>query len=818
MKKIKQLMSAAILSIMASTAVSQTVDQTTDNLITGTWSNTVTNTTVVPGDGSHTQNSGPVPIYNPDTNSITFSYSQYTVSQTIAINQALSGTGIVVGGYNYSWQYYNQDWNRGTLSANISLYSSSNSLLESRNYSMGLTTAGWTTMSGTQNFNSIYDATTLGNIGISFTGRDDRFWAGYYGPMVRNVSLSLNYGVDQCVVNPQSSPTCPGYKTYYTFGDDSYAVVPIPFGYPLYGRVFTHSIFFDNGVVSFYDPLTESARLGGQQYWSESLNNNLGSQFYYSIMPLWTDLAPDGNTKLYTQSDNTYMRYTWENIQQWGHSNRPNTFSLEIRPSGYLGIQYDKINIEGYPITAGVVGNASLGEWHQTFRSEGTSVVTGGIGNWSLDYTQPTDCSNALNNPACPGYAEAYLQQQCTISALYSPSCPGYAQAYYDQQCSINPLYDVNCPGYATAYYNYQCSIDPLYHTGCPGYEQAYFDQQCSINPLYSNQCTGYEQAYFDQQCGLNGLYSTACPNYADAFYVQQCSISPLYDTGCTGYQQAFFDQQCSINSLYSTSCPNYAAAYFDQQCSISALYNSSCPGYAEAYFSQQCTADPLYNNQCPNYAEAYAKKNILNIGSTAPAVESPVVAATVESSTPQLIADPVVNQTITTTTTSASPAQPAAAVQLVAAPQTATATASTSEEKKEEPKTETAASDSAATATASTSENKDQPKTNRQALAERRLEAARAKAIEDGKQLAGRMGEAASMEAQIQIQGVVLAAMGFVPGFDSYARSTIPDGVGYRPFVIYPGQRTVDNPAGRRFLTGADARHQEMVEQQYAR
>jgi hypothetical protein len=147
---------------------------------------------------------------------------------------------------------------------------------------------------------------------------------------------------------------------------------------------------------------------------------------------------------------------------------------------------------------------------------------------------------------------------------------------------------------------------------------------------------------------------------------------------------------------------------------------------------------------------------------------------------------------------------------------------AAKTEEKKEETKEETKTADSkestTTTTTASSSDNKDQPKTTRQQLAERRLEAARAKAVEDGKQLAGKMGEAASLEAQIQVQGVVMAAMGFVPGFDTYGRASIPDVVGYKPFEIYRGQRNVDNPAGRRFLTGADRRHQEIVDQQYAR
>jgi hypothetical protein len=38
------------------------------------------------------------------------------------------------------------------------------------------------------------------------------------------------------------------------------------------------------------------------------------------------------------------------------------------------------------------------------------------------------------------------------LNALYDPSCPGYTQAYFNQQCSLNSLYDRGCSGYNEAY------------------------------------------------------------------------------------------------------------------------------------------------------------------------------------------------------------------------------------------------------------------------------------------------------------------------------------------------------------------------------
>jgi hypothetical protein len=540
-------------------------------------------------------------------------------------------------------------------------------------------------------------------------------------------------------------------KTFYNIPDDGYAIVPIPFGFPFYGRLFTHSIMFDNGVVSFYDPTTESARLGGQQFNAFPLNNNIGSNFHYSIMPLWTDLVGNANSKFYTQTDNsTYLKYSWQDVQQWGYSDRLNSFSLEIKPTGFFGVTYDKVNIGGYPVTVGHVGDASAGEWSQIYHQPSSGSTTlSNLLSWSVGSTgDALDCSNPLNDVSCPGYADAYYNQQCSISALYDPSCPGYDTAYLEQQCNTNSLYSALCPGYAFAYLEQQCSIDPLYSTTCDGYDTAYFNQQCGLNPLYNNQCLGYD----------------------DAYYVQQCTLDPLYDSGCTGYETAFYDQQCTLDPLY----------------------DSGCPGYETAFYNQQCFLNALYDRLCPNYATEYTKQNLIKpvetmTISTVPSIEPTTNLAT--SSTPSSIGV-------------------AAAVQLTPQP--------TSTQELTNVISPSSLSSSTTTSASTNTETKREVSPTRQALAERRLAAARSKAIEDGKKSAEEMGNATSLEQQMEVQNVVLSVMGFVPGFDVYSQAVVPDGIGYKPFTIYDNQRNIDTPAARRLLSGSDRLHKEMIDAQY--
>jgi hypothetical protein len=86
-------------------------------------------------------------------------------------------------------------------------------VLESFNYDYNQNLPSFTTFSGTQLFNNRYDPSSTSGINVSFTGKDQNFWAGYYGPRVHVDNLSLLYTLkpDPCIADPLSSPICPGY-------------------------------------------------------------------------------------------------------------------------------------------------------------------------------------------------------------------------------------------------------------------------------------------------------------------------------------------------------------------------------------------------------------------------------------------------------------------------------------------------------------------------------------------------------------------------------------------------------------------------------
>jgi hypothetical protein len=840
---IRQLISAVVLLIATSAAVAQTVE-TTPNLVTNIRGTSGTDVWLGTGGNSQlngvhpitlwgccTSYSGSSPFFdtsttngNGDSGQIIWSFGNVAVNYIIGINTALAnaGTGIQINGYNWRYDVRNMNGGSGqngvdTLTASSRLWNSTYTtvlLQQSRTHN---TTMDWTTFSGTVTAATPHPLANVGNLQLEFRASDSGFWNGYYGPQIRDVQASFNYTatpVDPCVANPQSSPSCPGY----TLISDN--LVPWPNHWTTNGQSINQTYAINQALSAAGAGVVIHGFNYGYQY-------NLGSS--------WTQCTA------HNQDGSCSWTMTFNPRVDVNLSIRSNT-NTQIHGITHTEIAVNTGNQRrdfqyrfSSPRDILTLGNFNF--------SASTSHNATVFGMYSRAAYVIDECvANPLSSTTCPGYAQAYLDQQCSANTLYSSQCPGYAQAYFTQQCGLNTLYDPACPGYAQAFYNYQCNLNALYHIGCPGYAAAYFDQQCGLDPLYNNACPGHAAAYFDQQCTANSLYNYACPGYADAYYVQQCTLDPLYDSGCTGYDtaflaqqcslntlydsacpgydQAYFDQQCSISALYDQTCPGYAAAYFDQQCgldplynnacpgytqafynlqcSISALYDSGCPGYAQAFFDQQCGLDPLYNNQCPGYAQAYALKFVVNAPSanTAPAAEEITAVAAAEESVVIAAAETA------PPAATASPSEPAAPVQLIAEP----AAAAT------QPATAPAPAKTEAAAAA--------PRTTRQALAEQRLAAAREqaaqKAQENPEAVTAEMDSAGSFEQQTVIQNVVLGAMGFVAGFDAYGRVTLPDGVGYRPFEIYPGQRNIDTPAARALIGRSDRTHEEMVNEQY--
>ena len=602
-------------------------------------------------------------------------------------------------------------------------------------------------------------------------------------PIPGGSGLSVTVGTGSAALPLQEIKNNPNAVNISTW-DDYYTEVPLGFDFPFYGQNFTTSWAMTNGLVTFQNPATSG--LGGACCEGIDLRTTRDSRYNYTIYGMHTDLYSWTDNQYYLRGTNE-MTYGWYNSSQCCSSQGGNSFEIKINSSGLIDTRIAGAMVSWNRVTSGMAGDLSKGEYFQAYHGQGINIIPGSsnIFSWqALSGTGAVDMCiiNPLSSPACPGYQAAYTAQQCTISALYNPSCPGYAAAYFTQQCTANPLFNVSCPGYATAYLTYQCSIDPLYSTTCAGYQQAYHNQQCSINPLYATTCTGYASAYHNQQCTANPLYSTTCSGYAEAYKAQQCALDGLYDR----------------------TCPNYSTAYatkmlLEQQGTASTV----------------ATAGTIARND-PANAPVSTTTTSTTVGSDG--AVSVGVSKTGDSNVDKVIASPA------PTTNSA--AAPSAPVQLAPAPpppqqmaQNEPKGGNKQEDRKDDAQKSTGGS-SPSQNTNNTASSSDKPAapTARQALQERREAAAKAEAIEKGKNLASEMGKADNMEQQKQVQNVVIQAMGFTPGFDTYGKAMLPDGAGYKPYAVYTNQRNVENRSTLRMFGGTDSVHQQMIESQYKR
>ena len=628
-------------------------------------------------------------------------------------------------------------------------------------------------------------------------------------PIPGGSGLSVTVGTGSAAIPLQDIRNSSGAVNIST-SDDGWNNVPLGFDFPFYGRVFNNSWAMTNGVVTFQDPMQSGAY--GLCCSGVDLRTTTDRRYNYSIYGLHTDLYSwNGQNQYYLRGTNE-MTYGWYNVSQCCSSSGGNSFEIKINSAGLVDTRIAGAMIQWNMVTSGMAGDLSKGEYFQAYHGQGINIVPGSpdVMSWqALSGTGAVDMCiiNPLSSTSCPGYQAAYTTQQCTISALWDPSCPGYQTAYFTQQCSLNPLYNSQCPGYQTAY----------------------FDQQCSINPLYSTRCPNYATAYHDQQCSLNALYATDCPGYASAYLQQQCTANPLYSTTCDGYAAAYKTQQCTANPLYATDCPGYAEAYFNQQCKLDSLYSNKCEGYATAYAIKYLVTgidSTVVNNSLSQTAAAAAPtptQTIVATNTASTTISTDGTVSTGVSKTGDTNVDKVIAAPVATANSSAAPA---AAVQLAPpppAPQQQMAQNETKgggnkqEERKDDaPKGTGGNSPSQNTNTAQASSDKPAAPTARQAIQERREAAAKAEAVEKGKNLANEMGKADNMEQQKQIQNVVIQAMGFTPGFDAYSKQIIVQQQFYKPYQVYGNQKTIDNRANLRMFGGTDKLHNEMVESQY--
>jgi len=344
---------------------------------------------------------GYIPAYNPSTGNIIFGYTTQTVSQTVAINQALAnaGTGIQLAGYAYSWginnDLNNSGGNRGTVTGKVSLNNPNGIPIESYNYNYSNVNTGgnFQTFSGTQLFTTQYQTSQVSSISVSFTGKDQNYWAGFYGPRVHVNSFDLLYTVNPCTTNPAYSPTCAGFSNIVTSSN----LVPNP------NAVSNGNIIYNSFAVN---TALKNSGSGVEVYgFNYGFNYSLGSGTYGC-----TATNQDGSCSWYMT---TNPSATVKVILQGSTNNQiysaSNSFSTP-NTSGSPSYQF---------LLPSTTNSLSLGNFNFAAQTSGDATVSN---MYATALYKPDPCVvDPLSSTSCPGYGAAYAKQQA-LAATTAPA------------------------------------------------------------------------------------------------------------------------------------------------------------------------------------------------------------------------------------------------------------------------------------------------------------------------------------------------------------------------------------------------------------
>jgi hypothetical protein len=377
------------------------VDSTTGNLInygttptdtTSKWNNGVyVNQLGCFGGNSGTGYCGPYP--NVQTNgNINFSYGQVDLNQIVNINKALSagGTGVQLSGFNFGFMAKNGNgWDDGRqdyLSAYVKFYNAGGGLAANYDYTSRTNQRyNWTQFNFSETFASPIAASNYSNAQVGFVGRDNNYWAGPYGPEIYNVSFSLKYRVDPCATNPAYSSTCAGFSD----------------------------------VINSKN-LFNSSQGGGSLNQAFAINTALG-------------LAGSGATVHginygfnYTVGQGLYGCTAW---------NQDGSCSWYMNTPSYVRASMSLRNSD----------NQVIHQKNYSFTQEGTSgsvsekyLLPSSMNQTLLDTARLTASSSGTGSSVSGAWANIiYTADPCATNPLYSTSCSGYGAAFAKNLASM---------------------------------------------------------------------------------------------------------------------------------------------------------------------------------------------------------------------------------------------------------------------------------------------------------------------------------------------------------------------------------------------
>ena len=224
-------------------------------------------------------------------------------------------------------------------------------------------------------------------------------------------------------------------------GDDQVsAVFNLDFTFNFYGEGFTSARMATNGCLHF-----DSSGSYCNDYTPDPL-----PQYDNTLFPFWTDLIRDNNSKMLAKNFSDKAVFGWYDLREYNRSGSDNSFEVVLWTNSTFDYRYGELDINRHDVLIGEQKDAS--NYYQYLFYDECNTGTTNTGacvsvDWNNSIMNSTlenggslygtgegntiDCSNPLNDPTCPGYWEAFDDQQCDLDPQYAPFCPGYRFEQY---------------------------------------------------------------------------------------------------------------------------------------------------------------------------------------------------------------------------------------------------------------------------------------------------------------------------------------------------------------------------------------------------
>lgn len=220
-------------------------------------------------------------------------------------------------------------------------------------------------------------------------------------------------------------------------GDDRVSsVFNLDFTFTFYGVDFTTARMATNGCLHF-------GSSGG--YCNDYTPDPL-PEITYTLYPFWTDLIRDNGSKVLAKNFTDKSVFGWYDLREYNRGNTDNSFEVILwKSDDSFEFRYGGLNIINHDVLIGEQGDTNelyTYYYHDQCGKGTTNSSTCVNQNWNnssmntqlenggslygVSSGNATDCSNPLNDTSCPGYWEAFDDQQCALDPQYAPFCPGY--------------------------------------------------------------------------------------------------------------------------------------------------------------------------------------------------------------------------------------------------------------------------------------------------------------------------------------------------------------------------------------------------------